>query len=79
MTLLDVNRIFGPEPTAPTAFEGMDIGESFASHFLCHTGTGVLAGSSAVGHIAFVLGVLSDPLIEVVWIGPKGAFDFEFR
>ncbi len=75
--LLVLNRIFGSEPFPPAALEGLNIFEALTGHFLCHTGTGVFAGSGAVGYVTLVLGVLGDPLIKILWIGPNGAFDFE--
>ena len=51
------HREFRPEPLSPTALQCQNIGETLICHFLCHTGTGILIRSGAVGHIALVFGV----------------------
>ena len=51
--------IFGP--FLPAALKGIDLREAHLHQFLCHTGTGTLAGSGAVEDENFILRIFFSP------------------
>ena len=79
LVLSGLYRIFGAEPFAPTALEGVHLGVSVGHHFTCQTGTGGFVGSGAVENIFLGLGVVADPLGVGFGIGVPRALNFEFR
>ncbi len=73
------DRVLGPEPFPPAAFQGVHILVAVSHHLACQTGTRGFIGSGAVDDVFFIFGVIARPVGIFAGSHVGGAFDFELR